>query len=440
VRTTAYLLGTATEIAVKGRRGDSYGRGVAGLFACLTAFACSDAADAPGAPRPAPEHLIAASYCAAVAPTWVAFRDGDGAWERAQPEIADGKTRFRHAFTSSRAAIASFAPIDGALTLLRVLYGTPAELATESDTTDSDCFEGNFKTLHGTVSGLDATQAAFVGIGSTGRAAILPRFGLDFTIDGVAPGSQDLLASRTSPLGAPRLIVRRGLDLAEGSEIPSLDFAAAEAFDMVVPSLTIVNGGANGAVNLSVLRTAHGEFFLPIASSGAGSTQPYFGIPADKLLGGELEQLEVTSNGATSRVAEVYFRSPTNRTVTLGDDITAPAISAIAGSIQPRLRAHYAEQADYDKLTSVVYQQPTSNGFIAISMTPAYAALAGGYDIDVPDLLNTPGFDPSWALRQGVVNWTALRSGGTLAIGRDVIPFDGATRRTSIIAGTLTLP
>jgi hypothetical protein len=72
-------------------------------------------------------------------------------------------------------------------------------------------------------------------------------------------------------------------------------------------------------------------------------------------------------------------------------------------------------------------------------MTPTYAALTGGYDLDVPDLLNTPGFDPSWSLASGVVNWTAVRTGGTLPIGLDPLPFDGATRLTSITGGTLTV-
>jgi hypothetical protein len=158
------------------------------------------------------------------------------------------------------------------------------------------------------------------------------------------------------------------------------------------------------------------------------------------LAAGDLERLHISSNGASNRTADVYFRSPRNRTVTLGGPIVAPTISVIAGGATPRLRARHVPQADYDKVSSIVYNQPTSRGFIAISMTPAYAALAGGYDLDVPDLVATPGFDPSWALQPGGVTWTATRTGGTLPLGRDAKAFDGATQRTTLSQGTFTTP
>ena len=167
---------------------------------------------------------------------------------------------------------------------------------------------------------------------------------------------------------------------------------------------------------------------------------PYLALPADKLLAGDLERLHVSANGNTSRTADLYFRTPTDRTVTLGSRIEPPTISVVASGSTPRLRAHYVAQADYDKVSAIVYNQPTSTGFVAILMTPAYAALAGGYDLDVPDLGSVPGFDPSWALQAGVINWTASRTGGTLPLNRDAKPVDGTTRRTSLAQGTITLP
>jgi len=74
-------------------------------------------------------------------------------------------------------------------------------------------------------------------------------------------------------------------------------------------------------------------------------------------------------------------------------------------------------------------------------MTPAYAALSGGYDLDVPDLSAVTGFDASWGLRPGVsVTWNAIRFGGTLPIGRNAVPVDGTTRRTSTTQDKITLP
>src|SRR5690349_4402877 len=360
-------------------------------------------------PRPVPDRAVAVSYCAAIAPIWVAFRDGDGAWTRETPSVAGSTTTFRHTFTGNRAAIASLTPVlDGEFSVLRVLYGAPEELSTDGDTTSADCLTGTPKSLHGTVSGIATTDAAFIAVGPLARTGVVPREGLDFTIEGVAAGPQDLLAVRTAQAAPPRLIIRRDLDLPNGSVVPTLDFASAEAFDMVTATLTIANlgGDANPVVDFSVLTTPHGEFPLPIAASGNGSPQPYLALPADKLLAGDLERLHVSANGNTSRTADLYFRTPTDRTVTLGSQIATPTISVIAGGAAPRLRARYVAQVDYDKLSSIVYNQPTSTGFIAVSMTPAYAALAGGYNLDLADLTGVSGFDPSWALEAGVINCT----------------------------------
>jgi len=408
---------------------------------CAGALACNN--DDPAAPRPVPERAVAVSYCAGIAPTWVAFRDGDGEWTRETPSVTGSTTTFRHSFTNNRAAIASLTRVlDGQFSVLRVLYGAPDELSTDGDTTSADCLTGNFKSLRGTVSGIATTEAAFIAVGPLARTGVVPREGLDFTIEGVPDGPQDLLAVRTAQAAPPRLIVRRNLDLPNGSVVPTLDFASAEAFDMVTATLTIGNLGGDGnpVVDFSVLTTPHGEFFLPIAASGNGSPQPYLALPANKLLAGDVERLHVSANGNTSRTADLYFRTPTDRTVTLGSRIEPPTISAIAGGSTPRFRARYVVQADYDKVSAIVYNQPTSTGIVAVLMTPAYAALAGGYDLDVPDFGGVPGFDPSWALQAGVINWTASRTGGTLPLNRDAKPADGATRLTSLAQGTITVP
>jgi len=162
---------------------------------CTGGLACNSDSTSP---RPVPNDSVAVSYCAAVAPTWVAFRDGDGAWTRETPSVTGSTTTFRHSFTSNRAAIASLTPVlGGEFLVLRVLYAAPDELSTDGDTTSSDCLTGAFKSLRGTVAGIATTEAAFISIGPLARTGVVPREGLDFTIDGVATGPQDLLAVRT---------------------------------------------------------------------------------------------------------------------------------------------------------------------------------------------------------------------------------------------------
>ena len=410
------------------------------IVCAMLVAACSED---PIGPRPVAETAVAVTYCAAAAPTWVAFRDGDGPWTQ---QLADGtgsRTTFRKAFTSNRAAMASLTPLlDGQLTVLRVLYGTPAEMSTEGDTAVVDCVVDPGKTLRGVVAGLDTTQLAAISVGPFARAAVRARLGLDFSLNGVASGPQNLLATRTtSGTMATRFILRRDLDLPSGALLPTLDFESAEAFDAVRANVGIENLGGDAAVNSTSLFTNRGSFPLSVTVRNT-PTQPYVALPSSKLVAGDVQELHISTNDSvTTRTADVYFQAPVDRTVRVGDRIDTPAISTIARDGALRLRARFAPQADYDRLTAVVYEQPATGTFVVISMTSAYAALAGAYDLDVPDLSAAAGFDASTALLPAMtVVWNAFRVGGTLPIGRNAVPSNGATRRTTGTRGEIASP
>jgi hypothetical protein len=414
------------------------------LFAAISSALLVACQSDPVAPSPSHVNAVAVTYCAPMAPAWVAFRDGDGDWKREAADANGSQTTFRHAFMRDRAAIASLTKIvDGQFTILRLLYGTPAELETDGDTTASDCVVvGSGKTLYGNVSGLDASQSAIVAIGPLAVTGLAPRFGLGFTVEGVPSGPQNVLAARTTngSVSAPRIILRRTVDLPNGSLMPILDFESSEAFDAVTPTVTIQNLGADDPVNFTQLATPQGSIALATLI-GARAMQSYVALPSDKLLTGELQRLRVSANDSLTRTADVYFRLPVDRTVTLGEPTARPSISAIAGDATLRLRAHFGDRSDYDKLTSVAYYQPSTRVIVVVAMTPAFAGLTGGYDLDIPDLSAVAGFDASWLPQPGIaITWTAIRSGGTLPIGRNAVPVDGATLRTSTLVGTITLP
>lgn len=404
-----------------------------------TLVACSDDPVAPPT-DPDPKTSVSVTYCAATAPTLVAFRDGDGNWERAPATGGDRKT-FQHEFSSERAAMASVTPVlGGQFTVLRVLYAKPEELSTDGDTLSRECITEAPKSFRGTIAGVDETQAAIVSIGPFGRTSVQPRLGLDFSVEDVPEGPQDLLAIRTARGDAPtRLILRRNLDLPNGSTLPTLDFGSAEAFDVVAPTVTLQNLRGEPAVSLTTLITPRASFALPLPPNpNASATQSYVSLPIEKLVDGDLEQLHVSTGGPTFRSTDVFYRQPTDRTVRLPDPMTAPTISAVATEPALRPRARFDAQADYDQQTNIVYEQPARPTFVVVSMTAAYAARAGGYELDVPDLSTVPGFDPSWALRPGLFTaWTASRIGGTLPIGRAAAPKDGATRLTATVQGTI---
>ena len=410
---------------------------------CTTLAACRDDTTEP---IPNDPRATAVAYCAAEAPIWLAFQDGDGAWTRALPDVSGSTTTFRHEFSSNRGAVAWVTPIiSGQFTLLRVLYGTPAELSTEGDTASADCVDASSKTLVGSVTGVDAADFAQINLGVFNRSSVLPRLGTDFSLDHVPTGPQDLLAARSRQEAdgsiSFRYILRRQLDLPNGATIPALDFNSSEAFAPATPNVTIENGLP--AFNTSELRTSNGQFALPFDGNQPPSagTRRYFAIPESKLQPGDVQLLHLSSDGA-DRTVDVYYHTPTDRTMRFGASPIPPAVSIIGTGPALRLRAHFVPQDDYDQLTSVVYEQPSTPLFASLSMTPTYATRAGSNDIDVPDLLLVPGFDPSWALSRGAASvvWTAVRQGGTLPLGRNPVPFVGAIRRTNVTQQVMTLP
>ena len=409
---------------------------------CATAAACHDV----DAPHPISDQAIAVTYCAAAAPVWVAFQDGDGAWTRALPEASGGNVAFRHEFSSNRGAVATVVPIiDGEFTLLQVLYGAPAELSTFGDTSRAGCVGTSVKTLRGSVVGLDTDDRAQISLGDQARAFVVPQQGTDFSLEGVQAGPQDLFATRTIRSAGVesrlQLILRRNIDLPDGATIPALDFGSAEAFDAAKANV-MVPSAVLPAVTTSALRTSNGEFSLPFIVDQAtnAQTRPYLALPESKLQAGEVQQLHVSTETEDVRTVDVFFRAPIDRTIQFGAPIIAPTLSAISTGPALRLRAHFVPQADYDQLTAMVYEQASLPTFLVVSMTPRYSELAGGYDIDVPDLMPVPGFDPSWTLRSSdVVVWTATRVGGTLPQGRGVTPTDGAVRRTTVRQDVFTV-
>ena len=412
-----------------------------GFILSSTAVACRDYSTDPYK-RP-PESPVAVTYCAAATPMWLAFRDADGTWARALPEPSGSRNVFRHTFTGDRAAIASVTSVfGGAFTVLRVLYGAPAELATESDTSDADCVNGGPKTLRGNIAGVTTTKAVIVSLGPFARTSVQPLLGLDYTLEEVANGPQNLVATSTTGASLPaRMIVRRDVDVPDGGTIPLLDFESAEAFDLGTANVTVDGLQGEPAVNLTMLLTSRGHFALPFASTRTAATQPYVTLPANKLLASDLQQLHVSTEGPSPRSVDLFFRTPSDRTLAIGEPIVRPTFSTIESVNVLRLRTQFVPQIGYDKASAIVYEQPERTAVTAITMTSAYAALSGGFVLDVPDLAAVSGFNTAWGLLPGVaVAWNAVRTGGTLPIGRDPVPFDGAVRRIAIASDVLTAP
>lgn len=406
------------------------------LFFAL-ASACSDYTSAPYTGGPVPPSATEVVFCNGSEPSWVAFQDGDGAWTRALPVTAAGNVRFRNAFTSTRAGIAT-ARVFSNLTLVSVQYGDPAELQIVGDTLPEDCSTSRPKTLLGTVAGIDTSEVAVIG-SSFIRTTVFPEEGLNFALGGLSEGPQDILASRSSRTDRgklTRLIYRHTSVLPDSTTLPLFDFASPESFAPAIANLTIMGLPPGGGSASSSLRTATGEGLIAFLTSPTTAiTRPYYAVPRERLQTGDLHVLAVAAGSASlngTRTATMYFHAPVDQTLTLGAPMSSPALSVVATAPALRLRARFDSQADYDQQTAITYRQ-SGGPIVTVAMTATYASrLATGYDLVLPDLSVVAGFDASWTLRShDPVFWTAFRIGGTLGLGLDAIPVDGSRQRTA---------
>ena len=424
-------------------------KAIRALLLSAIVSACADSMTAPGPATPPGPVTATVSYCAGLEPLWVAFQDGDGAWTRALPTVSDGKTVFQFTFASKRGAIATATAGGQGITDLHVLYGSPAELEAEGDVSPRFCTSAATKTLLGTVAGLDTNEIAFIRVAGSGtQAFILPGNPGDFMLQVVPPGPRDLLATRathtTGEAMLTRMILRRGIDLPDGATLPVLDFRSDEAFAPAVANVSIT-GAEDGAFSSTRLRTSNMDADVSLNSLPAGVlTRPYRALPLERLLPGDLQVLTASTTGGgtvpgSARSAILYFRAPTDHTLALGAHIVPPTFSTVATTPYLRLGARFTPQSDYDRATSIAYQQG-SGTIVAVSMTAAYAsANAAGYELIIPDLSQVAGFDPAWALRPAEeLRWGASRIGGTIGLGVDPAVSDGATQRTTFRDGTLT--
>jgi hypothetical protein len=389
-------------------------------------------------------------FCDNLAPVWAAFQDGNGAWTRATLTSSGGRTTLRHEFTSARGAVAMVTPaFDGQFTVLRVLYGSPAELATEGDTLRAACEVADEKTWNGQVDGLGAQERALVSTGILRSGSVAPVAG-NFVIPGVSPGLQDVLATRTRLADEVEtitgFILRRDVEVPNEAQLPTFDFTSAEAFAPATATLTIAGAGADPVISVSELHTRNSRVAHPFLTRDPfATTRPYFGLPSFYLRNDDLQLLHIaTSNAAngSSRTADVYFRTTVDRTLALGVPITAPTLSEEAGGTALRVRGLFGALADYDQSATLVLVQVGSGLIASVAATGSYSlAQGGGFDVAVPDLSTVAGFDGAWALRRGMnTQWAAIRTGGTVPIGRNAVATDGAVRRTAIVQGTIAVP
>jgi len=407
----------------------------------LTALGGCSESDEPTQPNTPEPVTVRVAYCNGNQPNWVAFQDGDNGWTHITPVTMGDTITYQYVFGRNSGGIATQSSGGGGLTILEVFFGTPTELATVGNTKTIYCGTPASKALLGTVAGVDTNESALIA-GHISHTTANPA-GM-FALMGIGSGPHDLFAARhtrsSGPTALTRIIVRRAIDLPDSTVLPVLDFGSPEAIVPVTGTVTVTGLGPEGATTVLRVITRTSEVLLsPLLSASTTPARPYAALPLGELRTDDIQGILASAvSGSATRTAEFYFQAPGNPTLALPTALTRPTIDTVATTPALRLRARYVAQADFDRQASIQYQQGTTT-IVGVSMTAAYAALStNGYELVVPDLSGVTGFNSAWALHPGSPTiWTAGRIGGTVGLGVNAIPSEGAVRRSAFDTDTI---
>ena len=424
-------------------------------------------------------------------PVWFAMQDGTGAWTRVtgtgsrfQFNIASGRggVAYVHAVTDAMiserrsaakrmsaaiettmmlrnkaveirasrryAAQASRSMVDGFE--LSVFYGTQAEMNSQGTT---QCLTGTGKTVNGTVAGVTAPQSAMISLGTS--FASPPSGTTTFQLTDVPDGALDLVAARSSTnlttfqTVVDKLIIRRNVNATAGSTLPVLDFNAAEAFAPATANISIGNLGGDAAIIATSFVTATtgvaGASLFSGFGLGAGPFT-YYGVPTAQQAASDMHFAFVAATPAsetatTGRFTGLFFKAPTDRTVTLGDNLPAQTISTAATTPYVRFRATGSITTAYNKFVEVTFSQSTAAvyRFVAIGATSGYLNNATTYDLTVPDFSGVAGWDNNWGPKTGVLTEWTVTAAGFSGIGIvSPTPVEGSTIQAAIRLGEIT--
>lgn len=370
-------------------------------------------------------------FCSADSrPLWLAAQDDAGPWVRIPASPNDS-----YSFNIAARGGVAIVRQRGTGFELQVIYATAAELADAGLRWDFSCSAVTGpKQLTGTLAGL-AGQEPNVRLGP--RSAIINESQGTYTLRNVPNGALDLVAARG--VGDPltfdinRLIIRRGLDLPDGSVIPVLDFAGSEAVATIPSTLTLSDAGTDELSWIITYLTASGTEQLLNASffeSGVSAIS-YGGVPSSVQQPGDVHWAFMVAEGASDlRFVSTGFHSAQPRTLTIGPRLAVASTQVVSSAPYARYRMVLPAQAEYPGMAAGFFNQPTHARETEIFVTAAYlGGTPSQWEIVVPDLTAAAGFDPQWGLRPGVATQLDphARSYGLLLPP----PRDGETMRTA---------
>jgi hypothetical protein len=362
---------------------------------------------------------------------YFAVRDAAGAWSRVVP---NGNTYAFNASGSST-AIAMITPEDAGTRT--TIYQYSAQELTSRGTAECVVYPGaSARTATGTVTGGTAADIEYVSMGWW--FASLNGAG-SYSLQNLPPGPLDLVAVRgtvdqSGTTALTRGIVRRATNPASGGANAALDFTGAESFAMAPATWTFGNTNGQAFSITQLFNTSGGTYAvlsLQPAIDAAPTTRTVYGFPGAQTVQGDLHEVVATvaTNGAVRATRQIitFARTLAARSVDFGPALPAPTVSVVAGTA-PRLRAQGTLPNEYNAGVSLDFSQPSIARFGTFHTTRAALGSGTTYDVQMPDLTATIGWDSNFSMRAGTATTWWVSGGGPALDMFDVRYIFSATR------------
>ena len=341
-------------------------------------------------------------------PSFVAYQDGSGAWQRIVGSTTSGVTRFAFNLTQTSGGFLELLE-DGGEYHTAVTYASKAQLTQLG--IDNCAATQPTKTITGNVSGVPEGSYAVLSLGLIsdlfdGAVPANP-----VTFEGVQDGQVDFFASRFIPGEAPTSgIIRRNLNIADGGALAPINFNGAGTFVPATAMVTVSGVGPNDKLEVYTdISTPNGDalFWNDVAPSST-ATRIWAGLPASVLLASDLHLLTVFAGPddgtGDERVSVKYVGAVSDQAITIGPTINLPAISTLSAGAYPRFRFVGTLPADYDKGATIELTPSDEGNTYSITATNAYLMAAGNgqaYDLAMPDVAGLASFPSASRLTAG---------------------------------------
>ena len=334
-------------------------------------------------------------FCPSSVPVWFAYLNDGFLWQRV---TASGNS---FTFSATEKLAIAFTFQNGNATDVRAYFATRSEL---SGITDRDCLGP--KSHPGTMNNVAAGQTALVALGGAFEVANANAF----LLEGVADRPLDLVSTRgttNSGLLTPdRMVVRRGINLANNTSISVIDHQAGDSFAPVSNTLSI--GGVEAGENVyseNLFQGTTSTSGLIYTTQGTASTQTMYSVPASVLVAGDMSELYIDAFNTSGTVAHTlvsYFGAPGDRVETLGPLLTTPTVTVAATAPYVRERGQLSAQPAYNTAARFVFLQGSK--FVVVVLTAGHlgGTAPATWDVVVPDLSGVTGFSTAWMHGSGL--------------------------------------